>query len=136
MLREELASHGKATVPSSWLDDVPATVHAYVSDLRKLLDAGQVERVKAGLAALVKQIEVQEVPRPGARRPGARLVFRGNLAGAVALANGKVKTDGSPGGSLPVRNSSLPQAEKVTRLPKRMSRGRKVAVASGTGGRE
>ena len=26
------------------------------------------------------------------------MVFRGNLAGAVALANGKVKTGGSPGG--------------------------------------
>ena len=98
LLREELALQERATVPAYWLDDVPAIVRAYVSDLRTLLDAGQVERVKAGLAALVKGIEVHEVPRPGARRPGARLVLRGNLAGAIALANGKVKTGGSPGG--------------------------------------
>jgi len=57
--------------------------------------------VKEGLACLIERIEVYEEPRPGQRCPGARLLFRGNLEGALRLTNAKVKIGGSPGGICP-----------------------------------
>jgi len=60
---------------------------------------------------------------------------KGNPQALLTL-TGKVESGGSPGGSLPVRNGFLPQAEQVTWLPKRVRKGRNVAVTMGTGGRE
>jgi hypothetical protein len=48
-------------------------------------------------SSLVERIEVRGEPLPGQPRPGARLVVRGNLVGAIRLANGNVKRDNSPG---------------------------------------
>jgi len=96
-----------------------------------MLAAGHVEEVKSALSRLVTRIEVHEDPRPGWKRAGAKLVLRGNLEAMLQL-TGKVTTGGSSGGVLPVRNGSLPQAEEVTRLTRRMRKGRNAAVAIGT----
>jgi hypothetical protein len=72
-------------------------VRQIVSDLRGLLAAGQVERVKSALSRLITRIEVHEVPRPGKKRPGAKLVVRGNLE-AVLEVTGKFTSVGSPEG--------------------------------------
>ena len=86
-----------------------------VSDLPRMLAAGQLEQVKSALTRLVGQIEVQEEPRPGRKRPGAVLVLRGYMDAALRLAEQEIKGGGSPGGILtlvtfadPVRVMSLP----------------------------
>ncbi len=57
----------------------PDAVRRIISDLRGMLAAGQVEKVKSALSRLVSPIEVHEDPRPGRKRPGAKLVLRGSL---------------------------------------------------------
>ena len=95
-LRQDLAVAENEA--ASWLQVIPGAVKAIVDDLGRMLRQGQVERVKAALSRLVEKIEVHEEPRPERKRPAAKLIFRGNLLGAVGLALEKVKTCGSPGG--------------------------------------
>ena len=77
-----------------------------------LLEKGETADAKKGLACLIERIEVYEEPRPGKKRPGARLIFRGNLLGAIRLALQKSKTCNSPGGILHVlRNVEEPPYE-------------------------
>jgi hypothetical protein len=76
---------------------LPQAVRNIVSDLQQMLKAGQVEKVKSALSRLVNRIEVHEDPRPGWKRPGAKLVLRGNLEALLQL-TGKVTSGGSPGG--------------------------------------
>ena len=69
-----------------------------VEDLEtQMMAAGQVEPVKRALSRLVTSIEVHEYPRPGRKRPGAKLEVRGNLEALLQL-TGKVESVGSPGG--------------------------------------
>lgn len=42
---------------------------------------------------------------PGRTRPGARLILRGNLVGALRLVHGNVKRDNSPGACLALLTS-------------------------------
>jgi hypothetical protein len=76
---------------------LPQAVRNIVSDLQQMLKAGQVEKVKSALSRLVNRIEVHEDPRPGRKRPGAKLKVKGNLQALLTL-TGKVETGGSPGG--------------------------------------
>jgi len=62
-----------------------------------MLEAGRVEDLKRILSRLVTSIEVHEDPRPGRKRPGAKLVVTGNLEAMLQL-TGKVTPGGSPGG--------------------------------------
>jgi len=48
-----------------------------------------------------------EDPRPGRKRPGAKLEVRGNLEALLTL-TGKVESGGSPGGILTPLTSQLP----------------------------
>jgi len=43
---------------------------------------------------------VHEDPRPGRKRPGAKLAVRGNLEAMLQLTGAKVTSGGSPGGIL------------------------------------
>jgi hypothetical protein len=95
-LRQELA-RARAAEPATGIDVLPAAVRKIVSDLRGMLAAGQVEQVKSALCRLVTSIEVHEGPRPGGKRPGAKLEVRGNLEALLQL-TGKVTSGGSPGG--------------------------------------
>jgi site-specific DNA recombinase len=95
-LRGELA-RAQAVEPPTGIDVLPAAVRQIVSDLRAMLEAGRVEDLKRVLSRLVASIEVHEDPRPGRKRPGAKLVVRGNLEALLTL-TGKVTTGGSPGG--------------------------------------
>jgi hypothetical protein len=47
-------------------------------------------------------------PRPGRRRPGRRLMVRGNLEAALALTGANVTSVGSPGGICALLTSELP----------------------------
>ena len=96
-LRRELAG-ARAAASTQGIDMLPAAVRKIVSDLRGMLAAGQVEKVKSALSRLVTSIEVHEDPRPKRKRPGAKLVVRGNLEAALSLVGAKVTSDGSPGG--------------------------------------
>ena len=103
------------------VDVLPAAVRKIMSDLRQMLAAGQVEKVKSALSRLVTRIEVHEEERPGRKRPGAKLVVRGNLEALLQL-TGKVTSGGSPGGILPlvtfadpVRVMSLPGRHRAHR---------------------
>ena len=60
-----------------------------VSDLRGMLAAGQVEKVKSALSRLVTRIDVYEVPQPGRKRSGAELAVHGSLEALLQL-SGKV----------------------------------------------
>jgi ribosomal protein S20 len=95
-LRRELARTRETASPSG-ADVLPAAVRRIVSDLRQMLAAGQVEQVKSALSRLVSRIEVHEDPRPGWKRPGAKLALRGNLEALLQLTS-KVTSGGSPGG--------------------------------------
>ena len=79
------------------IDVLPAAVRKIVSDLRGMLEAGQTEKVKSALSRLVTSVEVHEDPRPGRKRPGAKLLLRGNLEALLQM-SGKVTSVGSPGG--------------------------------------
>jgi len=59
------------------------------------------------LSRLVTSIEVHEDPRPGRKRPGAKLEVRGNLEALLTLTR-KVESGGSPGGILPPLTFQLP----------------------------
>ena len=96
-LRQELAAAEGAEVPAA-LNVLPATVRRIVSDLPRMLAAGQLEPVKSALTRLAGKIEVQGEEIPGRKRPGAVLVLRGNLEAALQLADAKVKMGYSPGG--------------------------------------
>ena len=96
-LRRELARI-RNTTASPGIDLLPSAVKRIVSDLREMLAAGQVEKVKSALSRLVTKIEVHEDPRPGRKRPGAKLVVRGNLEALLTLTGAKVTSGGSPGG--------------------------------------
>ena len=95
-LRRELA-RTRAANASPGIDLLPSAVKRIVSDLREMLAAGQVEKVKSALSRLVTSIEVHEDPRPKRKRPGAKLEVRGNLEALLQL-TGKVTSVGSPGG--------------------------------------
>ena len=95
-LRSELA-RARAATPSVGVDTLPTEVRKIVSDLRGMLDAGQIEKVKSALSRLVTRIEVHEDPRPGKKRPGAKLLLRGSLEALLQMTR-KVTTGGSPGG--------------------------------------
>ena len=64
-------------------------------------------------------IEVHEDPRPGRKRPGTKLVVRGNLEAMLQL-TGKVTTGNSPGGILTLLTFRLPP--RVIRLHRRQTR--------------
>ena len=96
-LRQEIAAAEGAELPTA-LNVLPATVRRIVSDLPRMLAAGQVEQVKSALMRLVGKIEVTGEQRPGRKRPGAVLTLRGNLEAVLQLAHEKVKGCGSPGG--------------------------------------
>jgi hypothetical protein len=89
-------------------------VRELVSDLPKMLAAGQLEAVKSALTRLVGQIEVRGEEIAGRKRPGAVLVLKGNLQAALHLAAEKVKGGHSPGGIWPLLTSELPP--RVIRL--------------------
>ena len=95
-LRRELA-RTRAANASPGIDLLPSAVKRIVSDLREMLAAGQVEKVKSALSRLVTSIEVHEDPRPKRKRPGAKLEVRGNLEALLQL-TGRVESVGSPGG--------------------------------------
>jgi DNA invertase Pin-like site-specific DNA recombinase len=95
-LRRELLRAREAAAPLA-VDLLPSAVRKIVSDLRRMLAGGQVEKVKSALSRLVTTIEVHEDPRPGRKRPGAKLVVRGSLQALLTL-TGKVEGGGSPGG--------------------------------------
>ena len=95
-LRRQLAG-ARAAASTEGIEMLPAAVRKIVSDLRGMLAAGQVEQVKSALSRLVTSIEVHEDPRPGRKRPGAKLEVRGNLQALLQL-TGKVESVGSPGG--------------------------------------
>ena len=95
-LRQEIAVAEGTDLPAA-LNVLPATVRQIVSDLPRMLAAGQVEQVKSAMTRLVGKIEVTGEERPGRKRPGAVLVLRGSLEALLQL-TGKVTTGGSPGG--------------------------------------
>ena len=95
-LRQELA-RVRAAEPPTGIDVLPTAVRKIVSDLRAMLEAGRVEDLKRILSRLVTSIEVHEDPRPGRKRPGAKLLVRGSLEALLQM-SGKVTTGGSPGG--------------------------------------
>ena len=95
-LRGELAKLTAAGPPTG-LEVLPSAVRKIVSDLRGMLAAGQVEKVKSALSRLVTRIEVHEDPRPGRKRPGAKLMVYGSLEALLQL-TGKVESVHSPGG--------------------------------------
>jgi multidrug efflux pump subunit AcrA (membrane-fusion protein) len=95
-LRRELAQ-ARAAKPPAGVDMLPTAVRKIVSDLRGMLEAGQVEQVKSALSRLVTSIEVHEDPRLGRKRPGAKLEVKGNLQALLQM-SGEVTSDGSPGG--------------------------------------
>jgi DNA invertase Pin-like site-specific DNA recombinase len=97
-LRGELAKLAAAEVPTG-LEVLPSAVRKIVSDLRGMLAAGQTEKVKSALSRLVTRVEVHEDPRPGRKRPGAKLVVRGSLEALLQM-TGKVESVHSPGGIL------------------------------------
>ena len=63
--------------------------------------------MKSALCRLVTSIEVHEDPRPGRKRPGAKLEVRGNLQALLVL-TGKVESVGSPGGIRTLLTLQLP----------------------------
>ena len=95
-LRREVARLTAAGPPTG-LEVLPSAVRKIVSDLRGMLAVGQVERVKSALSRLVTRIEVHEDPRPGRKRPGAKLMVYGSLEALLQL-TGKVESVHSPGG--------------------------------------
>ena len=117
-LRRELARTREMASPPG-VDVLPVAVRKIVSDLRGMLAAGQVEKVKSALSRLVNRIEVHEDPRPGWKRPGAKLVVRGNL-GALLQLTGKVTSGGSPGG---IRTRDLLAENQISWAARRRGRG-------------
>ncbi len=105
-LRRELA-RARAAEPPEGADMLPAAVRKIVSDLRAMLEAGRVEDLKRMLSRLVTSIEVHEDPRPGWKRPGAKLVVRGSLE-ALGQLTGEVTTGNSPGGLRTLLNNRDP----------------------------
>jgi len=108
-LRRELA-RARAVEPQESVDMLPAAVCKIVSDLRQMLEAGRVEDLKRMLSRLVTRIEVHEDPRPGRKRPGAKLVVRGSLEALLQL-TGKVTSGGSPGGICTLVTMETPPQE-------------------------
>jgi len=98
-LRQEIAAEEGADMPAA-INVLPATVRRIVSDLPRMLAAGQVEQVKSALKRLVGKIEVHSEELPGRKRPGAVLLLRGSLEGVLRLADEEIKRVGSPGGIL------------------------------------
>jgi len=111
-LRQELA-RARAAEPATGIGLLPTAVRKIVSDLRGMLGSGQVEKVKSALSRLVTSIEVHEDPRPGRKRPGAKLLVHGSLEALLQL-TGKVESVGSPGGILTPLTFQLPP--RVIRL--------------------
>jgi hypothetical protein len=89
------------------IEVVPSAARKAVSDLRAMLAAGHVERVRSALSKLVTRIEVHEDPRPGRKRPGAKLEVKGNLQALLTL-TGKAESGGSPGGICTLVTFQLP----------------------------
>jgi len=94
-LRRELARARSAEMPDG-IAMLPTAVRKIVSDLRQMLEAGRVEDLKRILSRLITSIEVHEDPRPGQKRPGARLVVRGSLE-ALGQLTRNVTSANSPG---------------------------------------
>jgi len=93
----ELALAESADVPAV-LSVLPSAIGGIVRDLRQMLARGKVGAVRTALGSLVERIEVRAEALPGQPRPGARLILRGNLVGALRLVHGNVKRAYSPGG--------------------------------------
>lgn len=74
----------------------------------KIAEDVQVGAVRTALGSLVERIEVRAEALPGQPRPGARLILRGNLVGALQLVHGNVKRAGSPGGICTLLTFRLP----------------------------
>jgi DNA invertase Pin-like site-specific DNA recombinase len=106
-LRQEITAAAGTDLPAA-LSVLPATVRRVVSDLPRMLAAGQVEQVRSALSRLVGKIEVHGEERPRRKRPGAVLVLRGNLEAVLELAGQKIKRVGSPGGILTPLTFRLP----------------------------
>jgi site-specific DNA recombinase len=96
-LRTEVAAAEGADLPEALLV-LPSTIRKMVSDLPRMLAAGQVGQVKSVLKRLVGQIEVHGEPLPGRKRPGAVLVLPGYMDAVLRLAEQKIKGGNSPGG--------------------------------------
>jgi hypothetical protein len=105
-LRREL-SGARAAATVHGVDTLPGAVRKIVSDLQGMLAAGQIEKVKGVLSRLVASIEVHEDPRPGRKRPGAKLEVKGSLEALLTL-TGKVESVGSPGGICTLLTFQLP----------------------------
>jgi site-specific DNA recombinase len=96
-LHQEIqATQGTGLPPG--LAVLPDAVRQIVTDLPRMLAAGQMEKVKSVLKRLVGQIEVHEDAEPGEKRPGATLVYNGQMQGVLELVGKKVKGGHSPGG--------------------------------------
>jgi hypothetical protein len=106
-LRQEITAAAGTDLPAA-LSVLPATVRRIVSDLPRMLAAGQVEQVRSALSRVVGKIEVHGEERPRRKRPGAVLVLRGNLEAVLELAGQKIKRVGSPGGILTPLTFRLP----------------------------
>ncbi len=96
-LRQQTTAAEGADLPAA-LSVLPGTVRRMVSDLPRMLAAGQVDQVKGALKRLVGKIEVHGEERPGRKRPGAVLVLRGYLEAVLQMAEQKIKGGNSPGG--------------------------------------
>jgi hypothetical protein len=98
-----------------------------------MLAVGQVERVKSALSRLVTRIEVHEDPRPGRKRPGAKLVVHGSLEALLQL-TGKVESVHSPGGILTPLTFRLPprviRLHRLQACPGGFADGRRRAVGA------
>jgi hypothetical protein len=105
-LRREL-SGAKAAATVHGVETLPEAVRKIVSDLQGMLAAAQIEKVKRVLSRLVTGIDVHEDPRPGRKRPGAKLEVKGSLEALLTL-TGKVETVGSPDGIVPPLTCQLP----------------------------
>jgi site-specific DNA recombinase len=96
-LRQEIAAAEGANLPDAFLV-LPSTIRKMVSDLPRMLAAGQMDHVKSTLKRLVGKIEVHGEEVPGRKRPGAVLVLPGYLDAILRLAEQKIKGGHSPGG--------------------------------------
>jgi len=139
-LAEQQAELGDGAIENALeraLAALPAVVEEHLGhgDLTELTDPGRVAQARALLSELVSSITVV----PDQAKGCYTCTVTGDVSGVLRLVGDKraiVNNDGSPGGSLPVRNGCLPQAEQVTRLTKRIRRGRDVPLTVGTDGRE
>ena len=85
-LREEIRSRSEDWIPTEKVRILPTAVRALMGNLQKLLASGETEEVKAALRPLVTHIDVLPgTMRPGQKKPGCILDFKGPLAVILGL---------------------------------------------------